>query len=890
MKKILTILAFALALLSCGKGDKAIYDLTTEMRVDPLGVDASRPRLSWKLGGYVTQQAFRIQVAHSIKDLKSEKNLVWDSGMEESDRSVLVPYAGAELSGETDYWWRVKVWTDRGESKWSEPAMWSTGIAQEDWQGSWIGINEREKLRKDENRLSARYLRKEFRVRRKVAQARLYVCGLGAARTTINGVPVAEETFSHPPTLFKRSIYYRTYDVTDLLRKGDNAIAVVLGCGRYQGLGVKTLRGVADPRLLLNLKIRYEGGREEVIASDGSWMGTSAGPIIADNEFDGEEYDAGLDLGGWELPGFTCNSVWKQVDSMKQKGRLLAMPMEDMAVQDLVTPVSVRKVGEERYIVDMGQNMVGYVKVSLEGRYGTPVVMKFAETLTAGGDSLYMANLRDAKATDKYFPARDGRFTWEPLFAYHGFRFVEITGASSAPSVEDITGKVVYDRMDNTGTFECSSDILNRIHRNAWWGIRGNYRGVPTDCPQRDERQGWLNDRAATLYGESFMFGNACLYKKWMQDIVDSMNDEGSISLVTPRNWTIWRDDAAYSATFVFIADMLRSQYGDESGITEYYPYMKKWLDHVLERRYRDGIFEFPDDEYGDWCMPPESLELIHSLDPARQTDRTLIHTAVLYDVLRLMSGFCGIAGAPQDASRYEALRSEIMTAFNARFFNHDVACYSNNTVTADILPLAVGLVPEGLEDAVMANVTSRIENDFDAHVSCGIVGMRYLMRGLSSHGAADLAFRIATQKSYPGWGYMIEKGATTIWELWNGDTAAPEMNSGNHVMLIGDLVTWMYSDLAGIQSTAPGFREMAFRPVFPAGLDSAEASYDSAYGKIHSGWRRSEDGSVTLELTVPSNTHAVAQAPEGYTFDDGAETVALSPGSYSVKLLSLRN
>jgi len=888
MKKILTLLAVAVALLSCGSGDKAIYDLTTEMRTNPLGIDASCPRLSWKLGGFVGQEAYRIEVATSLKALEKEKDLVWDSGRVDSDQSVLVPYAGAELQGETDYWWRVKVWTDKGESRWSEAAMWSTGLAQADWQGSWIGINEREKLRKDENRLSARYLRKEFRVRRKVAQAKLYVCGLGAARTTINGVPVSEETFSHPPTLFKRTIYYRTYDVTDLLQKGDNAIAVVLGCGRYQGLGVKTLRGVSDPRLLLNLKIRYADGREETIFTDGSWMGTSAGPIIADNEFDGEEYDASIHLGMWELPGFTCNSIWKQVDSMKQKGHLLAMPMEDMAVQDIVVPVSVRKVGQDRYIADMGQNMVGYVKISLEGRYGTPVVLKFAETLTAGGDSVYMANLRDAKATDKYFPAKDGRFTWEPLFAYHGFRYVEITGAASEPSTSDITGKVVYDRMESTGTFESSSSILNQIHRNAWWGIRSNYRGLPTDCPQRDERQGWLNDRAATLYGEAFLFGNACLYKKWMRDIVDSMSDEGSISLVTPRNWTIWTDDAAYSATFLYIADMLRNQYGDISGITEYYPAMKTWLDHVLERRYKSGLFVFPDDEYGDWCMPPESLELIHSLDPARQTDKTLIHTGVLYDVLRLMSDFCIVAGSPQDAVRYGQLRAEIKSAFNACYLNSDTASYSNNTVTADILPLAVGLVPEGLEDAVVANITSRITDDFDCHVSCGILGMRYLMRGLSSHGKADLAYKMATQMTYPSWGYMIEKGATTIWELWNGDTAAPDMNSGNHVMLIGDLVTWMYSDLAGISSTAPGFKEISFAPVFPEGLDSAKATYESQYGLVSSSWRRQEDGSVTLDVTVPSNTTAVAHAPEGYAFKDGEQRISLVPGTSSMILLSL--
>ena len=884
MRRYLSIIA-AFAAVSCGGPAVKVRDLTTEMLTDPLAVASEAPRLSWKTiskAEAVQQLSYHIEAAADPQSLRRGKDLLWDSGEVESAQSVLIPYGGAAPDG--DCWWRVKVMTDKGESPWSAPAMWAAAPDSSVWSGAWIGVNEKQKLREDENHLSARYLRKEFRIKGKVSKARLYVCGLGAARTTIDGLPVSEETFVHPMTLFKKTLYYRTYDVTDLLHKGDNAIGVVLGCGRYQGLGVRTLRGVADPRLKLCLRITYRSGRVEDIVTDGSWMATAMGPIVSDSEYDGESYDSGLELGDWDLPGYTCTSVWKQADSMKQKGELLPMPMEDLACQEEVVPAGVRAMGGGRYIVDMGQNMAGVARVTLDATAGTPVTLRYAESLNSVGDSIYTANLRDALQTDSYYPVKDGPITYEPIFTLHGFRYIEISGATSTP---EVTGKVIYDRMATTGSFESSSPVLNQVYHNAYWSIRSNYRSLPMDCPQRDERQGWLNDRAATLFGEAYMFGNANLYRKWMRDIADSMIGEGSISLVSPRNWTIWTDDAAFSITFLYIADMLYSQYGDDSGICTYYPSMKKWFDRITSRRCSEGLFLFPDDEYGDWCMPPESLDLIHSQDPSRQTDKSLIHTALYYDVLRLMEKFCAIAGYPEDAVEYATKRSEVKEAFNEKYLDADGARYSNNTVTANITPLALGLVPEGLEEAVTAGIVRRTEEDFGGHVSSGIVGMRYLLRTLSAHGAADLAFVLASCDTYPSWGYMASRGATTTWELWNGDTAAPEMNSANHVMLIGDLVSWCYEDLAGIRAAEPGFARILLAPCIPEGLGWVKASYESVRGTVESEWHLDGDA-LKWRTVIPACTSAELQAPEGYAFSDGATTKKSLSGEYSYNLVSL--
>ncbi len=840
-----------------------------EFQDSPQGLSVQVPRFSWSFSGgkpNLVQTAYRIRVAASERDLASGKRLCWDSGRVVSDDSHLVAYAGTALEPGKPYCWQATVWTADGDSLKSRPGSWSMPLPpgrDAGLQHIWIGLNDSAQIKVRDNRTvhPACYLRKEFTAGRRPARAMLYVSGIGSSTCHINGRRVSDDVFGPLPTWYPEAVNYITYDVTPLVRKGRNAIAVALGNGRYFPMRAEGLIAFGLPRLMARLVLEYSDGTTETVVSDTSWKATAQGPIRANNEYDGETYDASMELGRWTSPGYD-DSAWLQAEAMPApEGALRAQMSPSMKVMDTVRPVSVREVSPGRYIVDMGQNMVGMQRVTLSGRKGQPVTMRFAEVLKEGDAELYLDNLRSALVTDTYIPDRDGRFTWTPEFVYHGFRFMEITGVDRKPRVSDITGFVVYDDMASTGSFRCSDSIINRLHRNAWWGIRGNYRGMPTDCPQRDERHGWLGDRTTGAHGESFLFDNVLLYRKWLADIEDSMTPEGAISDVSPRYWTLHQDDVTWPAAYFRIADMLYTQFGDDYSIRHRYPSMKRWVDMMASRHLEDYIITT--DTYGDWCMPPESLELIHSNDPARKTDGRLLSTATFHGILRLMAKFARMNGRDDDVDRFNTLADSVRNAFNARYFNPSTASYGNNTVTANLLALQMDVVPDGFRQAVADNAARRTVTECDGHVSVGVIGIQNLMRGLSDYGHQDLAFRIASNETYPSWGYMINRGATTIWELWNGDTADPAMNSRNHVMLLGDVLVWMYEDLAGIKNhpESAGFKKILMQPVFPEGLSFVEASHRSPYGLISSSWKRDGDR-LEWTVTVPANCSAEVVLP----------------------------
>ena len=868
------LLTAAAALLFCAAGCFAgvgVKALTTELREDPSGIDCATPRLSWQVTSDVNGT---VQTAYRIKVLRDGRK-VWDSRKTVSDQCVLVPYGGSPLTPESDYKWRVKVWTNNGVSRWSKPARWSTGLADSlSWgEAKWIGINEKAKLKEDPNHLAARYLRKEFKLHPGIRSAKLYMSALGVGDASINGARVCEDMFMHPPVLFDKTVYYRTYDVSGLVHGGRNSLAVLLGCGRYQSLNARTLRGVSDPRVKLMLKVTYRSGREAVVFSDTTWVGTSGGPITSNNEYDGEYYDARLEMPRWKEVGFEPDTLWRNVDTMKApKGRLRAMTMDDMAIQDRIPAEGVTKVGPERYIVDFGQNMTGYVIMSLEGKAGKPVVMKYAEKLTDAGDSLNMASLRRTLATDRYTPAADGRFTWTPTFPMHGFRYMQVEGCSAEPVPADMVGQVIYDKMRSDGEFTCSDPRLNRLYKSIRCGLRSNYRGMPIDCPQRDERQGWIGDRGGTIWGEPYLFNVAPLYRKWMDDVFDSMKNGKRISVVSPRYWSIYTDDMSHSSVFLYMAQMLYSRYGDDSGIVTYYPAMKAWFEHATGKNLKeDGIFRMRHDEYKDWIVPPESPELIHATDPSRITGSPVLQTGILCGTLDLMMEFARYTGNDADVPSYQAMKDSVVTAFNRTFFDPVRNCYDNNTLTANLIPAYFHIVPEGHWQAVVDNIVKRIEQDFDGHLCVGNVGMRYVMEVLTSGGYADLAYTLCTTDTYPSWGYMIKKGATTVWELWNGDEAGPAMNSGCHAHLIGDLLRWYYESLAGIgpDLSAPAFRKVWMEPCFPEGLESVSASFNSPYGTIASSWKRDGDR-LSWDIEIPVGATATVLVPEKFNVCDG--------------------
>lgn len=527
MKKSILISLLALLMMGCqvsGGSSLKVEETTVEMRKNPEGVAVSAPRFSWQLvtdKQDVMQTAYQIEVADSDKGLQAGSGLVWNSGRVESGQSVLVKYAGAPLESGQKYWWRVTVWTNTGDKAQSSIQYWSMALLDSsDWKAGWIGLNDSTNLKLDGERtiLPARYLRKEFDLPSQPKRAVLYVSGVGSSVCYMNGERIGNDVFGPLPTWYDASVSYLTYDVTPLLKSGTNAIGVALGNGRYLSMRANGMVGFGLPRLMAQLNIEYDNGETVSVVSDDSWKATNHGPITANNEFDGEHYDARLELGKWTESGYD-DSGWQLAERMEApKGKLVAQLSPSLKVMEEIKPISVKSVGDGRYIVDMGQNMVGIQQVKLRGKKDKPITMRFAEVLKDNGTELYLDNLRSALVTDIYTPAADGEFVWEPLFVYHGFRFMEISGLDYEPAADDFTGKVVYDEMATNGTFETSEELINRLHKNAYWGIRGNYRGMPTDCPQRDERLGWLGDRTTGAYGESFIFGNALMYKKWLVD------------------------------------------------------------------------------------------------------------------------------------------------------------------------------------------------------------------------------------------------------------------------------------------------------------------------------------------------------------------------------------
>lgn len=869
--RLISLIALALtAITGAFAAPVKIENPRCERQCGPLGIAVEKPSFTWHLGSSrhgVTQLAWEIQVAGTPDGFKSADKCVWNSGMTASD-AMRAEYDGAPLEPGRDYFWRVKAHTNIGTTSWSKVQRFSTALAPGAWKASWVGENALSNPGENQNslhtRLAARYMRKDFdNGRRKVKRAMLYISGLGTYEAYINGKRVGDDFLAPALTFYGKKVYYNTYDVTDLLNEGKNALGVVLGNGRYFWLRAqgKPIAGFGLPRLLTQLVLEYTDGSTRTIVSDDTWKVTSRGPIVANNEYDGEEYDSRLDLGEWNRAGYD-DSEWRPADIMSApEGALLAQPCPSMKVMELVHPVSVTRLPSGKILLDMGQNLVGRLRINAKGRKSKPVTMRFSELLNPDS-TLYVENLRSANATDIYTPAADGRFEWTPSFVFHGFRYAEIDGLGSTPNASDLTAEVIYDQMETIGSFDSDNEILNKVWKNAYWGIRGNYRNMPTDCPQRDERHGWLGDRTTGCFGESFVFDNSNLYNKWLDDIEKTQSDEGWIMVIAPQYWQDRADDVSWSSAYITGAEMLRRQFGDRSGIKRHYPSMKRWVDFMTKAYVNDGLFTR--DVFGDWCLPPESLELIHSNDPSRKPDGRIISTAKFYHILRLMAEFAEIANQPQDSDAYLTTAEELHAGLNRHLFDYEKGCYGNNAVTGNLIPLYYGLVPEGYEQRVLDNIVYKTEVERQGHVSTGVVGVQYLMRALTNHGCKDLAYKLATNDTYPSWGYMVRRGATTIWELWNGDTAAPDMNSGNHVMLLGDLLIWYYENIAGIRNAddSEGFRHIEMKPCFPDGLGSVNAKYRSVSGDIESRWERKGD-KLSWNVTVPANCTASLYLPK---------------------------
>ena len=763
---------------------------------------------------------------------------------------------GGALTMDTDGNWKSAT---NAEAGWNATAFddsaWVTAKVLGDYGMQAWGI-----IKNADRRLPARYLRREFNLDKKIRRATAYVCGLGLFELYLNGRKVSDDVLSPALSEYGKRAFYLAFDVTDQLKRGHNAIGVILGNGRFFSPR-SSMQSFGCPKLLLQLNVEYTDGSTAQIVSDDQWKLSTAGPIRANNEYDGEEYDARLEMPGWCRPNFD-DSKWQQAQLVQPGAPVLSAQIgEPIRVVDTIRPVAISTPKPGVYIFDLGQNIGGWCRLKVSGSPGTVIKLRHAESLNPDG-TLYTANLRTAMAEDDYILKGKGVETYEPRFTYHGFRYVEITGFPGQPELDAIEGKVVCDAVPKTGDFACSNPLLNQIYHNIFWTTRDNYRSMPTDLP-RDERQGWMGDRQEVSKGETYLFNVAPLYAQWLTDMKDDQHANGSVPDVCPAYWPLYQDGVVWASSYLIIPDMLYDQYDDLGILQTHYDSMKKWADYMASFL-AAGIM--PRNTYADWCFPPKSpaeITVINSTDPKLTTSGTLMSTAFFYHDLRLMARSARLLGKMMDAEHFDEIASQVKLAFNRKFYDSKLGYYDNGTQTSCVLPLAFGLVPDEYKTNIFAQLVEKITVESDNHLGTGLIGGHYLMRVLSDNGRPDLAYAVATQTTYPSWGYMISKGATTVWELWNGDTADSGMNSRNIVMLIGDLDLWLHEYLGGIRPDpeAPGFKKILIKPEVVKGLTWVKDGYDSVRGHVSSEWRYSA-GKFDLRVTIPANTTATVYLP----------------------------
>jgi len=834
-------------------------NLLCEYTVNPLGIDVLRPRFSWELRhakrGSI-QSAYQILVASTRENLLNDVGDVWDSGKVESSNSTNVEYDGKPLESKKTYYWKVRWWDDNGQvSPYSEVATFETGLlTEDDWKAKWIQGGD--------------LLRTQFSVDRKVKRARAYICGLGYYELRINGRRVGDRQLDPGWTDYEKIVLYSTYDITELLRDGENAVGVMLGNGRYSpkepsNVPPELLKFVkryekATPKLLLQIYIEFQDGSEKTIISNEKWK-VSKGPIIENDIYNGETYDARLEKEGWDSPGYD-DSEWKNAEIAEPPGGKLVSQatFPPIKVVKILQPVSISNPKPGVYVYDFGQNFTGWVRLTVKGPRGAEVKLRYAELLNPDGTINTTPN-RGAKATDIYILKGRGIEIYEPRFTYHGFRYVEVTGFPGTPNINTLQGIVVHTAVEPVGGFSCSNQILNDIHKNVLWGQLSNLMSIPTDCPQRDERMGWMGDAQLTVEEAIYNFNMAPFYIKWIRDIKEAQEKDGSVPDVVPPYWKLYPADPAWGTACVIMPWYLYLYYGDKRILEENYEVMKGWVD-FLSTKTEGYIVKLS--KYGDWCPPG----YINSLD----TPGELVSTWYYYHDVLIVSKAARLLGKYDEAEEYEKLSEKIKEAFNKAFLKEDQYAPIRTSMllppissqTSNLLPLFLDMVPEDKKEAVLKRLIGNIVMLRDCHVGTGIVGTRYLLDTLTKYGQTELAYKIVSQTTYPSWGYMIQEGATTLWERWEY-LVGEGMNSHNHIMF-GSIDAWFYKVLAGINidPSAPGFEKIIIKPHVVGDLKYVNASVNTIRGLVSSSWRK-EEGSLTLEVTIPVNSKGKVSIPD---------------------------
>ncbi len=838
-----------------------VRELRCDYRDNPLGIDEPQPRLSWVLESGQRgqkQTAYQVLVASSPERLARSQGDLWDSGKIASPQQNQIPYAGKPLSSHQGCWWQVRVWDkDGAATQWSAPATWTMGLLQpSDWSARWIGQPGREAGAKEG---PLPLFRREFQVIRPVQRALISICGLGFYELRLNGRNVGDHVLDPGWTDYRQSCLYATYDVTEQVVRGANALGVLLGNGMYHVAGGRYRKftgSFGPPKMILHLRLEFADGTAARIVSDDSWR-TAPGPIEFSCIYGGEDCDARREQPGWDRPGFN-DSEWKAAMAVEGPGgRLVSQSAPPLKIMKVFQPVKVTEPRPGVFVYDLGQNFSGWPQVQVRGPAGSSVKLVPGELLDTNG--LVSQRSSGGPVSFRYTLRGGGVEVWHPRFTYYGFRYVQVEGATRAPAeaaskplLEALEGHFIHSSARTVGEFSCSDPLLNRIHDLIDRAIESNLQSVLTDCPHR-EKLGWLE--VSHLLGPAILFNYDAptLYRKICRDMSEAQLPTGLVPDIAPE-YTVFsggfRDSPEWGSACVINPWLLYQRYGDRQALATHYGMMTRYVAYLASQA-KDHIVAHG---LGDWYdigpgAPGES----------KLTTKGLTATAIYYHDLTILRRTAELLGKTEDAARYAALARDVHAAFNQQFFRRDANVYDRGSQTANAMPLVFGLVEPDHRAAVLENLVSDVRAHGN-HVTAGDVGFRYVLLALAQGGRSDVIWDMNTRLDPPSYGSQLERGATTLTEAWD----ANPNSSQNHCML-GHAEEWFYTGLGGLQPDPekPGFEHVIIRPQPVGGLAWARARYDSIRGRITTEWER-QAGGFSLRVTVPPNATATLYLPAG--------------------------
>ena len=861
MKKALLFL-FLFAVAGYSFAQIKVDHLLTENTPNPIGIDALLPRFSWKIDA--GEKRGIMQTAYEIKvETSKSKRSVWASGKVLSEQSSYIIYAGEKPVANEKYTWKVRVWDNQGKtSEWSQPATFQMGLlTQTDWKAKWISPGYIE----DSVSRPSPLFRKNFNLSKKIASATAYITAHGLYEAQINGQRIGDSYLTPGWTSYNKRLQYQAYDVTDLVKKGNNAVGAVLGNGWYRGyIGYDPKPNLygKDISLLFQLEVEYTDGTKETIMSDESWK-SSTGPVRYAEIYYGATIDDNMQQKDWSTAVFD-DKAWSGVKvGDYPKDKLIATVNEPVKKHETFKPVKIFTTPKGEKVIDFGQNLVGWVQLKVTGKAGDKITLSHAEVIDKAGN-FYTENLRTARSQDVYILKGGAEETFEPQFTWQGFRYIKVEGYPGDLKAENFTAIALYSDMKPMGTFTCSNPMINQLQHNIQWGQKGNFLDVPTDCPQRDERLGWTGDAQSFSRTATFNMNVHNFFEKWLKDVSADQYPSGSVPFVIPNvigkandgpgGSTGWADVATIIPWNMYLA------YGDKKILEDQYSSMKAWVNYMQNKSKNDlwntGF------HFGDWLFYSVNDDTDGS---SAITNKYLIAQCFYAYSTQLLINASKVLGKTDDEATYTNLLAKIKSAYLNEYVTPN-GLISSDTQTAYVLALQFDMLPENLRQQAADRLVRNIRR-YDAHLTTGFLGTPYLCHVLSRFGYADVAYRLLLQDTYPSWLYPVKMGATTIWERWDGikpdgTFETPTMNSYNHYAY-GAIGDWMYRVIAGIDTKedGPGYKHIIIKPTVGGNFQNAVANYQTNYGKIISHWELN-NGNLFLEVQIPANTTATVYLP----------------------------